>query len=409
MVMVIWASFIVEPVISGDWSQFLGPRRNGYSEEQLLADRWPAAGPPVLWKTPLGVGMSGLAIVGPDVITMFQDESHQYVVCLKTADGKERWRTPVADAYQNAMGDGPRATPAVVGDVVYALTGEGLLTAIGRADGKLRWSVNALKLSGGQVSEYGMSGSPLVHEDRVIVHSGGKAGAVLAVNAADGAKIWLSGSGNAGYASPALMSFGQQHQIVSFTASGVAGIDPASGRQLWHFEFSTDFDVNTANPVQLDEHRLLISAGENHGSVVLNISGQDGRWAAEPVWTTEGPSAQLRAEWQTPLVQDGHLYGLDNSGAAGPITNLVCIRLSDYTTVWKKARFGKANAVLADHALFMTTMDGDLVLVNASPEQFSEASRFRLMEPTRTAPSLSGGKLFVRDNVHVYCVDVADH
>ena len=109
---------------------------------------------------------------------------------------------------------------------------------------------------------------------------------------------------------------------------------------------------------------------------------------------------------QTPVVLDGHLYGLDNSGSAGPITNLVCIRLSDRKTVWQKPRFGKSNLILADGRLWITTMKGELVLVEASPDSFRELGRSVVLETTRQAPALSAGRLYVRDDQHVICLDV---
>jgi outer membrane protein assembly factor BamB len=154
------------------------------------------------------------------------------------------------------------------------------------------------------------------------------------------------------------------------------------------------------------DNEVLISAGENHGAVILQVAASAGGLSVKEVWSSLGKDSQLRAEWQTPVVLDGYLYGLDNSGSAGPITNLVCIRLSDRKTVWQKPRFGKSNLILADGRLWMTTMKGELVLVEASPESFRELGRSVVLETTRQAPALSGGRLYVRDDQHVICLDV---
>jgi hypothetical protein len=204
------------------------------------------------------------------------------------------------------------------------------------------------------------------------------------------------------------MKIAGQNQLVSLTAAGAAGMDPASGEVLWQFPFPTEYDCNTASPVQIDDTSVLISAGENHGSVILSVTGKGTDWTTKEVWSSLGKDSQLRAEWQTPVIHDGHLYGLDNSGSAGPITNLVCIRLKDQKTMWQKPRFGKSNLILADGKLFLTTMGGELVIVAASPSEFQELGRATVLETTRQAPSLADGFLFVRDDHEVLCIDVRE-
>ncbi|MFO0976636.1 MAG: PQQ-binding-like beta-propeller repeat protein [Planctomycetaceae bacterium] len=389
-----------------DWPQFLGVHRDGVSKETGLVKKFGAKGPAVLWQTDLGVGMSGISVVGSQVFTLYQDETSQYVVCLGVEDGKITWKTAVGSAYENAMGNGPRATPSVSGDNVYALTGEGILVALKRTDGMKLWEVNVPKSLGGEPSEYGMSGSPLVVEKHVIVHAGTESAAVAAFDAATGKLSWKAGSGKAGYSSPVLAELSGVPQVLAFTATGITSVDPASGTEFWSFPFITDYDCNTANPVTTDDGHVLISAGENHGSVLLNIAKSGNKWTVKDEWTSAGKDSQLRAEWQTPVLHDGYLYGLDNSGSAGPITNLVCIRLSDRKTMWQKSRFGKSNLILADGMLWLTTMNGELVCVEAKSDDFFETGRATVMETTRQAPAISNGRLFVRDDVRIICFDV---
>ena len=399
-------NLVCQTAIGDDWTQFLGPLRNGTSAEKNLIDKWPASGPAIAWRTPLGVSMSGVAVTNSAAFTMFQDETSQFVVCLNTADGKERWRTPVAPMFENAMGHGPRATPTVADGHVFAFTGEGILAALKLDDGKLLWSVDVPKLLNGKPNEYGVSCSPLATDGLVVVHSGTNSAAVAAFKIADGKLAWQAGKGNAGYSSPVMMTLEGTPQIVSLTAAGAIGIEPASGKQLWSFPYPTEYDCNTASPVQLDDQHVLISAGENHGSVILALQTGKNGMTAESVWSSLGKDSQLRAEWQTPVIQDGHIYGLDNQGSAGPITSLVCIRLKDHKTMWQKSRFGKSNLILADGKLFLTTMEGEVVIVEASPKEFHELGRATIMETTRQAPALANGHLFVRDDNDVICIDV---
>jgi outer membrane protein assembly factor BamB len=389
-----------------DWTQFLGTQRNGVSSEKNLISEWPADGPKIKWRTPLGVSMSSVIVNNGQAFTLFQDESDLYTVALDAATGEEIWRTKFAPAYENAMGNGPRATPTVADGKLFVFTGEGILAAFNVKDGKELWKVNVPSSLKGEASEYGMSCSPLVVGNMVVVHTGNADAAVAAFDAKSGKNLWKSATGKAGYSSPVLMTLAGKEQIVTLTADAAFGVEATDGKVLWKFPFPTEYDCNTACPVQLGESEVLISAGENHGSAVLQISGKEPKFSAEEVWSSYGKDSQLRAEWQTPVIHDGHLYGLDNSGSAGPITNLVCIRLKDHETVWQKARFGKSNLILADGKLFLTTMNGEVVIVEASPKEFKELGRATIMETTRQAPTLSNGFLFVRDDKDVLCVDV---
>jgi outer membrane protein assembly factor BamB len=350
--------------------------------------------------------MSGIAVAGKQALTLFQDETRQFAVSLSTETGQILWKTALAPAFENGMGNGPRATPAVAEGRVFVMTGEGLLAGLDAATGKLLWKVDVPQQFGGQAAEYGVACSPLVSGDLVIVQAGSEAAGIVALQSASGKLVWKSRSGRSGYASPVLLTLAGVSQVVAFDAAGAGGLDPRTGAELWQFPFPTEYDCNTACPVQVGEREVLISAGENHGAVILQLTRSGDAFEAKPVWSSLGKDSQLRAEWQTPVVHNGHLYGLDNSGSAGPITNLVCIRLSDRKTVWQKPRFGKSNLILADGRLWITTMKGELVLVEASDREYRELGRAVVLETTRQAPSLADGRLYVRDDQHVICLDV---
>lgn len=394
-------------ISADDWPQFLGIHRNGTSAETDLVDRWPASGPKIHWRAATGAGMSGVAVVAGRVFTLCQDDSRQYAVAIDTATGQECWRTPLAARYENAMGHGPRATPAVDNGQVFVFTGEGILESLDAEDGTILWSVGVLKSLAAEVSEYGMSCSPIVVGEAVVVHCGGNEAAIAAFDRRTGQKLWAAGKGAAGYSSSVMMTLAGKEQLVAFVGAGLLGVDVPTGRQLWDYPFVTDYNCNTASPVQIGPDTVLISAGENHGAASVKISpdGGEGLKASE-LWTSFGTESQLRAEWQTPVVVDGCLYGLDNVGAAGPVTSLVCIRLADRKTMWRKPRFGKSNLIAADGRLFISTLNGDVVIVNAVPEGFEELGRAQVCDGGRQAPALSDGRLYVRDNKEIICIDV---
>ncbi|MCH2204016.1 MAG: PQQ-like beta-propeller repeat protein [Fuerstiella sp.] len=393
-------------VQADDWPRFLGPQHKGVSDETNLVGSIPAAGPDVLWRVDLGVGSSGVVVSAGTVYTLFQDDARQYVVALDESSGDLKWKSGIADAYLNPQANGPRSTPTVAGDAVYVMTGEGILVSLDSDSGKIRWSVNTVSDPGMEPAQFGMSSSPLVYNDVVVVQTVSQDGSIAGFSVESGVRKWVAGIPECGYASPALISLCGVRQIVAMTGASVAGIVPHSGELLWEHPFVTDFNCNTANPVQIDESSVLISAGENHGSVLLGVTESDDGWTAEERWSSLGKRSVLRAEWQTPVLLDGHLFGLDNIGAAGPITNLVCVNAATGKSVWSKRRFGKSNLTLADGKLFMVTIDGELVIVNATTDGFRETARTKVLRMTRQAPVIANGRLYLRDDKEVVCIDV---
>jgi len=392
--------FVASTAMADDWPQFLGPKRTGVSTETGLLQNWPADGPKELWRVPCVGGLSGVAVVGNTAFTMVQ-EGTQQVTAFDTRTGKRLWSSPVADAYRNQMGNGPRATPTVVNGTVYAFTGDGTLVAIEAKSGQLSWKQTLVGDLGAKSAEYGMASSPLVHGDLVIVAAGASGAAVVACETTTGNVRWKSGDDSAGYSSPIVANLGGALQIIAFTGGSVGGYAVETGKQIWSYRFVTDYECNIAVPLVIGD-KVLISAGENHGSVLL----QPTRDGVKEAWKSFGKSSNLRAEWQTPVRIGQHLYGLDNQGSAGPITNLNCVDAKTGKRVWQERRFGKSNLTLADGRLWLSTMKGELVLVEPKPDGFKELGRKRYLGMTRQAPTIAHGKLFLRDEKELVCFDI---
>lgn len=392
--------------VADDWPQFLGPDRNGSCAETDLIDTFPDDGPSIVWRSAAGVGMSGIAVSAGSVYTLYQDEQQQYVVAMDAGTGDEKWKTGIAAAYENAMGNGPRATPSVAGSTVFVFSGEGTLAALSVDTGKVQWKVDTIRDFGAKPAAYGMSSSPLVVDGKVIVHVGSSDGTIVAYDVESGDQAWNVGNQPSGYSSPVMMKLGGNKQIVSFIAAALVGIAPADGRELWNHKFVTDYDCNIAVPRQLNDSSLLISSGENHGSAILKVTESGEAWSVEETWTSFGKGSVLRSEWQTPVETNGHLFGMDNIGSAGPITNLVCVNIVSGKQVWGKKRFGKSNLTLADGKLFISTMNGELVIVKATEDGFQETARATVLGMTRQAPVIANGQLYLRDDNEIVCIDI---
>ncbi len=388
-----------------DWPQFLGPTRSGISAESGLLDKLPEGGPKELWRAKGGVGMAGLAIADGRALTLVQRDGQQWLVALDAATGKHLWQTLLASQYTNQMGDGPRATPAIAGDRAFAFTGEGILAAVSTIDGKPLWSHNVVEELKGKPAEYGMASSPLVVGDHVIVIAGAPRATLAAYDTKSGQLAWTAGDDPAGYSSPTLLTIGGQPQVVAYTGASAIGVDPAKGTLLWRYPYETDFNCNIAMPLDVGG-KIFLSSGENHGCVLLSLAKQGAEISVEEAWKSQSSKSVLRNEWQTSILQGGHLYGFDNVGSAGPVTHLTCVNAATGKRVWQQPRFGKGNLIAADGKLWISTMEGELVLVRASPKAYEELGRAAVIGSTRQAPALAGGRLYLRDDAEIACFDV---
>jgi outer membrane protein assembly factor BamB len=393
-----------EPAARG-WPQFLGPNRNGISSETGLIEAFGPDGPKVVWRVRGGKGMSGLAVDGKQAVTMLERGGKQWVVALDLQDGSELWSQSIADAFRNAMGPGPRATPTISGGRIFVYTGEGILAALDQTTGAVRWQHDVVDALGAKLADYGMACSPLVVDGLVVVSVGAEGASIAAYQADTGRLAWKSGDDTAGYSSPALLTVGGRRQIVAFTGQSAVGLEPKTGAQLWRYKYTTDFDCNIATPIAVGED-VFISSGENHGCALLSLKPQGEKFQVSEVWKSFGPTSVMRNEWQTSVLLDGFLYGLDNVGGAGPVTHLNCVNAKTGARVWQKTRFGKGNLIAADGKLYFVTVDGELVIVRANPERFEELARAKVCEGTRQAPALLDGRLYLRDTSDIICVDI---
>ncbi|MBI1371834.1 MAG: PQQ-binding-like beta-propeller repeat protein [Phycisphaera sp.] len=405
---VTWQGWADRPTAAtAAWSQFLGPHRNGTSDETGLLNRWPADGPKEVWRVVGGVGMSGMVISRGQLVTMVQDEDKQYVIALDALTGQQRWRTGVAPAYHNSMGDGPRGTPAIVDDHVFAYSGEGVLTALKFATGEVVWRHDTVKELGGKAADYGMACSPLVVGKLVIVTPGAPDATVAAYDRVTGELTWKSGTGSAGYSSPALLNVGGREQVVAFTGHGVMGLDPQTGTSLWRYPYKTNYDCNIATPIAIGD-RVFISAGEDHGCVLLSLTPAGDTFDATEVWQSQGKTSVMRNGWPTSILSEGRLYGLDNVGASTALTHLNCVDAATGKLLWQQKRFGNGNLIAADGKLILTTMKGELVLARMSPDGYDEIGRATVVGKTRQAAALSSGRVYLRDDREIVCIDLRE-
>ena len=380
-----------------DWYQWRGPNRDGISLETNLLKRWSDDGPTELWRIPLGEGFSGVSISGGRAYTMFVNGEDEIVICLDAASGKEIWRYLDDYRFENRQGgDGPRSTPTVDGDRVYVLSAYGRLVALDALNGKELWNHDFTKAFSSNVPRHGFSTSPIIEGDLLLVETGGEAGkALVACDKQSGKVVWSSEDDASGYSSPITVTISEKRQTVFFTGRGLVSVSPNDGEIYWRYDWPTRFNVNAATPIFVPPDKIFISSGYDMGAAVVQIMETSGQLTVTEVWT----SREMKNHFSSSVLYDGYLYGFDNAF-------LKCIDTETGEEQWVKRGFGKGSLLYADGNLIILGEGGNLALAKATPTQYEEIAQTQIFNGRCwTMPTLSNGKLYLRDTEELICLD----
>jgi outer membrane protein assembly factor BamB len=408
---------------AADWAQWRGPDRTDVSAETGLLKSWPKDGPPLRWTyAEAGVGYSGPAVVGERLFTMGARGPTEYLVALDTKTGGEVWATPVGPTFTfkgNSWGDGPRSTPTVDGDRVYALGGQGELVCVEAATGKEVWRISLLKDLDGEVSPagggpekigWGYTESPLIDADRLVCTPGGKQGTMASLDKKTGQVQWRSQelTDPATYSSPVAAGIGGVRQYVQMTDLGVVGVAAQDGRLLWRYirkPAYTDFVIPT--PVIRGDEVYTTVGGE--GCDLIKVTHEGTKFKATKVYSNKN----MKNQHGGGVLVDGHVYGFSDG------KGWVCQDFKTGKIVWaEKRKLGRGSLTCADGRLYCYTEDGGTAaLVEASPAGWKEIGRFALPRESKlhkpngkiwTHPVVANGRLYLRDQELLFCFDVRD-
>jgi len=378
-----------------NWPQWRGPNRDGISKETGLLKQWPAEGPPLVWKTSgAGRGYSSFSIANGRLYTMGLRGDREFVIAFDDASGKEAWATPHGSAFRNDRGDGPRGTPTIDGDRVYALGGNGDLSVMDARTGRILWTKNVLREFGGSNITWGISESPLVLGNKVLVNAGGPNASIVALNKENGAVIWKSQSDEAGYSSAIPLQVNGGTQVIFFTAERAVGLDVNDGRLLWEYARPSNRTANVATPIARG-NRVFISSDYGTGGGVVEIK-EDGK--AQEIYFTK----DMRNHHSSSVLVGDHLYGFSSAV-------LTAMKFDTGEIAWRDRSVGKGSLVYADGHLYCFSENGVVGLVEATPSGYREKGRFRIAQdslPTWSHPVVAGGRLYLRDQDTIYAFDV---
>jgi outer membrane protein assembly factor BamB len=401
LVLVLFSLVPAERAAAGDWPTWRGPDRNGISQETGLLRSWPTGGPRVLWKAVLTGGYSSVVVADGRLFTQSKDSDEDLVLCFDARTGRKLWERRYACNYADFPSldkrflTGPKTTPTVDGDRVYALGNTGRLQCFAVSDGRLIWERDLLKLAERSCPEYGYCNSPLIIGDRLFVHPGGPKGRSLAaLNKRDGAILWTALDDRIGWATPVPIRIEGGLQIVYFTGQGAVGVSPETGKLFWRYDWKTQFDINAATPIY-EDGCLFLSSNYGNGGVLLRLHRQE---PPEVVWK----NLAMQNHFSTSVFYQGHLYGFSTD-------RLRCVDFKTGQVKWDKGGLGKGSLLIADGLLVVLGEEGTLVLAEADAKAYVEKARRRVLTGRCwSVPVLAGGKLYVRNEKQLLALDLVN-
>jgi outer membrane protein assembly factor BamB len=370
-----------------DWPGFRGPGRDSIIRGVRIETDWTKSPPVALWRRPIGPGWSSFAVRGDLLYTQEQRGNEEMVACYKVSTGEPVWtHRDAVRFWESNGGAGPRGTPTLSNDRVYAFGATGILNALEAGTGKVVWSRNVASDTGRKVPDWGFASSPLVVDDMVILAA---SGTLAAYDVATGTPRWVGPQRGGSYSSPQLATIDGVEQVLLLSPPGAISVAPADGKLLWEHKWEGGAIVQPALTADGDVLINAMSMTGGSGMRRIAVAHASGGWTAQERWTSNG----LKPYFNDFVVHEGHAFGFDGS-------ILSCIDLADGKRKWKGGRYGNGQLVLlADQdVLLVLSEDGELALVGATPDQFTELARFPAIDgKTWNHPVLVRDVLLVRN------------
>ena len=397
-------SLVALSAFGADWPQWRGDSRRDHSPDKGLLAQWPQEGPKQVWSfNNAGSGYAGFAIAKDSLFTMGLRDGMEFLIAVNASTGKELWSSSAGQKYPNGWGDGPRMTPTVDGDRVFAIGGQGLLICVEAKNGKLIWSKNLVTDLGGQLQDWGYTESPLVVGDIVICTPGGAQGTLAGLDKSSGAVRWRTSglTDNAQYSSPILIQHEGQPQVVQLVMNRFFGVSPKDGSVLWKKDFPGRVAV-IPTPIY-EDGIVYVTAGYGVGCEAVRLGTNN---LIAPLYSNK----VMKNHHGGVVCVDGYLYGHSDGGG------WVCQELKTGKEIWSHKGFGKGSVTYADGKLIcLDERNGDVALVEASTQGWKELSRFKLapLSSKRSPqggiwphPVVVNGRLYLRDQELLHCFNV---
>lgn len=380
------------------WSAFRGSNRDGVVGDSKISLNWNEMPPKEMWRQPVGEGYASFVVGHGRIYTIEQRRKKEAVTCYDLVTGRELWVFDYEASFEELLGgDGPRATPTLHGDRLYALGAEGHLNCLNALTGKRYWETNILTEFEAKNLPWGMSASPLIVGDMVIVTNSGKGGgSIQAYHAESGKLLWKTDAGQQGYSSPMSVNLAGRSQTLNLAAYKLNGIDPKTGGILWSFPWKTEYGINCSQPLLVGDDRIFLSSGYGHGCALIKLESGNGRLQPKVIWS----NVKMKNKFTSSALYDGHIYGLNERV-------LVCLDVETGERQWKGNRYDYGSILLVEDHILVLSESGNLALVKADPKQFQQIGEIQILEGrTWNNMALTGGLLFARNHKEMVCYDL---
>lgn len=382
------------------WTAFRGPDRDGTLHGTRVPTDWSAKPPQQLWKHAVGPAWSSMIVIGDRLYTQEQRGQVEAVVCYDAVNGQQLWAHEDTTRFDEAVsGAGPRATPTFADGRIYSFGGTGILNCLEAQTGKLVWSRDSKNDSQSKPPMWGMSSSPLVVDQNVIVYGGGKVDkSLLAYHRDTGNLAWTAPAGQLSYSSPQITTIAGVRQCLMFHDGGLASFDPATGRKLWETGVVMKGTPRSGQPHLVDGNKLAVAVLDGPGVSLITVTKENEQWKVSPVWA----SKELKPEFPDFVVQGDSAYGFDSS-------IFCCLNLATGKRTWKDGRFGRGQVILlADQGLLLVVSEsGEAILQAADVQSRKELGRFQAISgKTWNGPVIANGRLYLRNAEEMACYEL---
>jgi len=384
---------------SSMWNQYRGPNRDGHIPTQSVALNWEEK-PRTLWKIPAGAGHSSVLIAEQTVYTLEQNGDRETLFARNLSNGKEIWKVAQQTKWDDMMsGTGPRSTPTLLDGKLYTLFSNGVLCRVNPKSGKLEWETKTVEANY-EFPEWGLSCSPLIWNDLIILNLGGEKSAVRAYSINDGKLVWESDlSGKGVYISSSILTLLGEDHLLAAVEGKIAGLNPKDGKTLWEKPWKIFLNnAQIAQPIALSKNTFLLAAGYGKGAECWNISRlTNGKYLIETNWK----SKNLKAKFSNPVLKNGYLYGLSEN-------LLVCLEAKTGELKWRGNKYGYGRILVSKDKLLILGNTGVLSIVEATPDQFKEVFSEQLLSDVRcwNGPALVSGYLVAMNGEELACFDL---
>ena len=387
------------------WTQWGGPHRNFQTEATGLKDTWPAAGPRVVWKRALGEGYSSTAVENGVIYTMYGKPRQEITIAANAETGQTLWEFPSPSTFASdapEMGNGPYATPLIVGGRIFTAGVAGRLQCLDKKTGKLVWAQELWTNHGGSRLVYGYASSPIAFRDSVIVPVGGAGKAVMAFHQADGKVLWARNDFGNAYSSPLFIDVSGLEQLVVLMDGAVIGLNAHNGDLQWQVPFKADYSIAVSTPVWGPGNLLFVSSEYGGGAKVVELKRNGMQTTATELWS----SNRLRLHHGNAMRIGDAIYF--SSGGKGSQAILSAVDARSGKIHWQERSIEKATFLWADQKLITLDQDGNLMIAHPSPQGFKISAKAPLLTNLSwTPPVLVGSRLYMRDRRNMMAVDLS--